>query len=61
MSDAVDFLVRSSRKVIRHCERLLSSCTSDEESERLRRLIGREEQFLRSLAQDERAADRLAA
>ncbi|MBR1238418.1 hypothetical protein [Bradyrhizobium sp. AUGA SZCCT0182] len=50
MSDIEDFLMRSGQNVINHCERLLSSCRSDEERERLRRLIGNGEQFLEWLA-----------
>ncbi|CAN7688637.1 hypothetical protein LJR220_006635 [Bradyrhizobium sp. LjRoot220] len=58
MPEAETFLVRSGQNVISHCERLLASSTSHDESERLRRLIGKEEKFLASLA---RLSDRRAA
>jgi len=59
MPDAADFLVRSARNVIGHCEHLLATSRSDDEREQLRRLVGQEEQFLASLAQSA-TADRLA-
>jgi hypothetical protein len=51
MSDVLHFLLRSSRKVIDHCEFRLASSMDNGERERLRRLIEEEERFLRYLAE----------
>ena len=61
MPSPTDFLLRSSRNIVEHCERLLATSTSEVERRRLKRIIADQMKFATTEINDPLRERRFAA